>query len=865
MTFRAALLALAVCFAASVSSFAQTCTSVTLSPAAASHGSASSTGIFTASGTPTNCQKSAASNVSWITLSTIGGTANPATISYTVQSNNSTAQRTGTITLNGGLATYTVIQSGISCTYSFSPSSASVASTGGSGSVSVSTQSPCAWTPTSSASWIQVSGGATGNGDFNYSVEPNTSTASRTGTISVGSTNFTITQQPACSFTLSPSFQQIRSSGDTGTVTITANLSSCTRTAISDAAWLTIPVGSTGTGSGTLSWTATANNQGAQRTGRITVGDATFTVQQEGAACTSSIAPSTQSLPAAGGTGSFTLTTNCAWQAASTAPWLSITSSTTGSGNATITFSAPPNLSPQSRSASITVGTTAFTVTQEGTPCQLTISASALDVTATGGPGEFNVVTQGGCNWTAVTNVSWIIFTSPAAGSGDATVTFSVAPNTTPGARTGVITVGPRTYTVTQAGANCELSINPTSASLPSNAFQGTIAVTSTCQWTASPTVGWISILAGAAGNGNGQIDYSVGANPSASARTGAIRIGNLTFNISQSGGGCSITLNPTSGTFAGGAVNGRFNVNGSAGCQWTPQSADPWITVSAFSSVNGSGSVDFSLAPNLTGSPRSGAIRVNNETYAVTQSPARPAIAANGILNAASFRTGPVAPGQIVTIYGTLAGPADLKTLDLNADRSGITNSLAGTRVLFNDIPAPMIFTSERQVAAVAPYSIGTLQSVDVRLEYQGATSDPVTVPVAGAVPAIFTQAASGTGPGAILNQDNSLNTAANAALRNTIIQIFANGGGQTTPPSADGRFAPSNPLAAYPAGRVTVRIGTLDAPVVYAGGAPGLINGLIQINARVPANATVGAAVPIFVRIGNVDSPAGVTVAVR
>lgn len=859
------MLALAVCLTGSASLFGQTCTAVTLSPGAASHSSGASTGIFTASGTPTNCLKSAVSGVSWITLSTIGGTANPATISYSVQSNPSTAQRTGTISLNGGLATFTVVQSGISCTYSISPSSATIASTGGSGSASVSTQSVCAWTPSSNASWIQVSGGTTGNGDFTYSVEPNTSTTSRTGTISVGSTNFTITQNPACSFTLSPIFQQIRSSAETGSVTITANLSSCTRTATSDAAWLTIPVGSSGTGNGTLSWTAAANNAGAQRTGRITVGDATFTLQQEGAACSYSVAPGTQRLTAAGGTGSFTLTTNCLWEAVSTASWLSVTSATTGSGNATINFSAPINLSPQSRTASITVGTTAFTVTQDGTPCALNLSASALELSSAGGTGDFNVVTQGGCNWTAVSNVPWLIFTSPAAGGGDATVTFSVAPNTTPGVRTGVITVGNRTFTVTQAGANCELSISPASASVPSNSFQGSINVTSTCQWSAVPSTGWISILAGAAGNGNGLVDYSVGANPSASTRTGAIRIGNLTFNITQSGGGCAISLAPNSGSFAGGAVNGRFNVNGSTGCQWTPQAVDPWITISAFSAVNGSGSVDFALAPNLTGATRTGAILVNNETYSVTQTPGKPAIATNGILNAASFRFGPVAAGEIVTIYGTLVGPTDLKTLDLNADRSGVTNSLAGTRVLFNDIAAPMIFTSDRQVAAVAPYSIANLQAVDVRVEFQGTASDPVTMPVANSAPAIFTQAASGAGAGAILNQDNSLNTPANAAQRNTIIQIFATGGGQTTPPSLDGRFAPSSPLAAYPAGRVTVRIGNIDAPVVYAGGAPGLINGLIQINARVPATATLGAAVPIIVRIGTVDSIAGVTVAIR
>jgi uncharacterized protein (TIGR03437 family) len=174
------------------------------------------------------------------------------------------------------------------------------------------------------------------------------------------------------------------------------------------------------------------------------------------------------------------------------------------------------------------------------------------------------------------------------------------------------------------------------------------------------------------------------------------------------------------------------------------------------------------------------------------------------------------------------------------------------------------MIYTTEKQISAIVPYELQGKTTAKLKVEYQGAQSDEVDVAVAPTAPAIFTQNASGTGPAAVLNQDNSLNAASNAAQRNSIIQIFATGGGQTTPPGQTGKLA-GTPLPQYPAGRVTVRINNVDAPVVYSGAAPGLIQGLIQINARVPATAPTGAAVPIVVRINNVDSPTGVTIAVR
>ena len=863
MPVRSFWIPLFVCLAAGTA-FPQ-CTSVALNNNGAFAAVGGGNGTFNATGTPSSCNKTVASNAEWISISFGGGTANPSTVGYNVQTNTSVQQRVGTISINGGLATFTVTQAGIICTNSLTPNNATVANSGGSGSIAMTTQNGCSWTAVSNESWIQVSPTAGQNsGMIGYSVLANPDSTSRTGTITIGSATFSITQAAACSFALSPTFASVRSAGDGGTITVTATNSACTRNATSDSSWLTISSGTSGTGNGTVGWTAAVNQTADRRTGNITVGNAVFSVIQEGGTCNYQISPTNTTVLSIGGSGTFNLVTNCAWQAVSTAEWLTMSSSASGTGNGSVSWVAAPNVLTQGRSASISIGNVAFTVQQAAVACSISLSISSYESAAGGGDSSVNVLAASGCTWQGSSNVPWITFTSAAAGSADGTISFRVAANTTPGSRQGTITIGNRLLVVTQVGANCELGISPTSVQVASNASSGSIAVTTTCLWTAISSTGWIGVVNGASGVGNGTVDFTVGANATAGTRTGTIKIGNLTFTVTQTGGTCTVTLAPTNLTLPAGTRTGRFTVNGTPGCSWEPTSAQPWLTVEAWSAVNGSGSVDFRALPNLTGSGRTGTLKVLDQTYTLTQAAERPTLAANGILNAASFRGGPIAAGEIITIYGNLLGPERLKTLELNATGNGITSSLAGTRVLINGTEAPLIYTSDRQLSAIVPYDVGTGEA-KVRVEYQGQQSDEATIAVAPTAAAIFTQNASGSGPSAILNQNFELNTATTAAARGSILQIFLTGTGALTPAQPDGGLSPG--AAPFPRTVVvpTVRIGTLDAPVLFVGPAPGLVNGLVQINARIPANAPVGAAVPIAIRIGTTDSAIGPTVSIR
>jgi uncharacterized protein (TIGR03437 family) len=91
---------------------------------------------------------------------------------------------------------------GAACTndqYKISPTSASIAADGGSGSVTVTAPSGCAWTAASNANWITITSGVpgAGNGTVQYSVAANTSTSSRTGTLTIAGQTFTVTQAGA--------------------------------------------------------------------------------------------------------------------------------------------------------------------------------------------------------------------------------------------------------------------------------------------------------------------------------------------------------------------------------------------------------------------------------------------------------------------------------------------------------------------------------------------------------------------------------------------------------------------------------------------------------------------------------------------
>ena len=585
-----------------------------------------SVGVTAGSG----CTWSAVSNAGWITLSGATSGNGNGTVPYNVSANGSTSPRSGTLTVAG--QTFTVNQAALSCSYSVSPTSQSVAAGGGTGSTSVTAPAGCAWTGVSNnTSWLSVTSGASGNGNgtvaFSASSNPNTS--ARTGTITIGGQTFSVTQAAtSCTFALLPASQSVAATGGTGSTTVTT-LAGCAWTGVSNnTSWLTVTSGGSGNGTGTVAFSAAANPNGTQRNGSLTIAGQTFSVTQAAAPCTYSINPASQSVLAGGGTGSTAVTapTGCAWTGVSNnTSWLTVTSGGSGSGGGSVGFSAAANASTTQRSGTLTIGGQTLTVTQSGAACWYSINPTSQSVVAAGGTGSTTVTTLAGCAWTgASNNTSWLTVTSGASGNGTGTVAFSAGANLNGTARSGSLTIAGQTFSVTQAAAPCTYSINPASQSLASAGGPGSTVVTAPtgCAWTGvSNNTSWLTVTSGANGNGGGTVGFSATANPNGIQRSGSLTIGGQTLSVTQAAAPCTYSINPASQAVNASLASGSTSVTAPAGCAWTAVSNDTgWLTVTSGATGSGGGSVGFSASGNASTSQRVGTLTVAGQTLTVTQ-----------------------------------------------------------------------------------------------------------------------------------------------------------------------------------------------------------------------------------------------------
>lgn len=229
--------------------------------------------------------------------------------------------------------------------------------------------------------------------------------------------------------------------------------------------------------------------------------------------------------------------------------------------------------------------------------------------------------------------------------------------------------------------------------------------------------------------------------------------------------------------------------------------------------------------------------------------------------VHAGTQQTGSIAPGEIVVIYGTNLGGVGLTTGVVSGGR--LINALGGTQVFFGNVAAPLIYASATQVSAVVPYALANQTLTTMVVSFGGRTSAPLPLNVTSTAPGLFTANLSGRGPAAALNQNGSVNGAANPARRGEIVVLYATGEGATTPAGVDGQVATS--VYPKPNAPVSVRIGGQPAVVHYAGAAPGFVAGAMQINVQVPEAIRTGNDVPVQLVIGDNASRSEVTLAIQ
>jgi uncharacterized protein (TIGR03437 family) len=214
----------------------------------------------------------------------------------------------------------------------------------------------------------------------------------------------------------------------------------------------------------------------------------------------------------------------------------------------------------------------------------------------------------------------------------------------------------------------------------------------------------------------------------------------------------------------------------------------------------------------------------------AAVRSTVAPAVSA--VVNAASFAPGAIAPGEILTIFGS----------GFNAD----------AKVKFDATSAPVLFSSGGQINMVAPYEIDGKASTSMTVLIDGTTTAPQTLAVAAAAPGIFV----------VLNQDYSANSSARPAAAGSVLVLYATGEGQTKPAGVDGKVA-SGAAANLPKPLlpVSATVGGKTAQVLYAGAAPGYIAGLMQTNLRLPPGIASGPS-PLVLNIGGFTTTVTVTI---
>ncbi len=423
--------------------------------------------------------------------------------------------------------------------------------------------------------------------------------------------------QIGCSYSLGSTNQSFPASGGNGSLNINTS-SSCFWEAQSNDSWITV-TNSNGTGNGTIQLTVQPNS-GAARSGTIWVSGQIFTINQA-SGCSYSITPTNINVTSGGENGTMNVITGagCSWTAVSNDSWITVTNGSIGSGNGSVGFTVAAN-SGVARTGTLTIAGQTFTVNQAN-GCNFTINPTSQDFASQGGNSGFALTSSDtSCSWNALASDNWITITSNTSGSGSSIINFTVGANNG-ASRSASITVGGQTFTINQGG-NCSYSISPTSVNVPSNGEFGVVNVTTgtDCNWTATTNDNWITITNGSSGSGNGSVSFTVQANTGI-ARTGTLTIAGQTLTINQADG-CTISLSLTSANFQANGGNGIFGINTQSGCMWSAATSDSWININQ-SSGTGIGKVAFTVASN-SGLARIGTIRVNGQTFTVTQE-ARP------------------------------------------------------------------------------------------------------------------------------------------------------------------------------------------------------------------------------------------------
>jgi trimeric autotransporter adhesin len=566
---------------------------------------------------------------------------------------------------------------------------------------------------------------------------------------------------------------------------------------------------------------------------------------------------------------------------------LSFTSST--ANPQTLTVTAPSGVTYNASASGSANGVTWLSISPSGF-----ISTTSQNFQVTVTPGSLQAGTYSGT----------LTFTPNGGVSQNVAVTLTVSAAGTPN-----ITASPTslTFAANQGGsAPASQTVNLTSASGSAGVnfnLTTTIASGSTNWLSASvnqyTTPSSITVNANPTGLSAGTYNGTVVVTPFGGGAT--VNIG-VVFNVS---GLPTVSAAPTSlnltYSVGGTAPTATLNVTGSAGSAGLNYTATVSSTCNCLSITPSSGNtatnptitVSLTNPTSLTAGNYTGTITVSgtngstgNTTVNVTLAVTAPLPTITAIANAASGATGPLAPGEVISIFANSsnpigpATPVALSASNLTPD-GNVPLTMGGVTVTFNGRPAPLLYVSSTQINAVVPYGVAGFTNFPVTVKYLGQSSNGFNVQTTTTAPGIFTSNGQGSGPAAILNSNGSTNgntPSTQPAAKGSTVSIFLTGEGATSPTGVDGKVtcgitgSGCSSLSQIPVPLLPVAVLIDGQPAALAtapgwvgyGEAPALVSGVLQVNAIIPTAARSGS-VSLSIAIGGNTSQQNVTIVVQ
>ncbi len=440
-------------------------------------------------------------------------------------------------------------------------------------------------------------------------------------------------------------------------------------------------------------------------------------------------------------------------------------------------------------------------------------ASQTVTLTATGGSTTFTVAVS------PVTGGTWLQV-SPSSGTASGTITASVLQNS----------LSPGTYT-----SNIVLTFQ--NAATPTVTIPVSLVVTTAQTVTVAPNA--LSFA------------YQLGGAAPATQ----------TLKVTSTGGATMVSVTTASTT-------GWLSVTpatGSTGGDGSPLTLTATVTPTSFTAAG-------TYTGTITVTPAGQTAITVQVTVTVTGVPVpQPST----ISNSASGAFGSIAPGELITIKGVNLGPATATSFSVGPGGT-LSSTLSGVQVMFDTIAGTPIYVSASQINVIVPYEIGGRATTTVTVIYQSQQSAGISQLVSNQAPGIYTFSATGAGQASVLNQNGTYNgpssglviggqnVSTTPATAGTVIAVYMTGGGQTNPGSSTGTVTPTGTTLYKIPGSVTATINGVNAPVQFAGAAPGLVTGVIQVNILVPAGVT-GSGLPLTVNINGNVTPAGPTVAIQ